>query len=237
MAHEHQPGIGQKIFDGEFEGPDGAFLQGLTQYVGSDRKEEARLAWASTLYSQLTGLLPRVKKLDRVALRLALRDILQLHAQVRYFRQRADEDDIFFQTATAAQCETAGSILHRWSRIPLLGGRSYLQASLSYARKAYETPELVGGHTRALAALLLADIYGGYSGGDYLNNAVRLAARIENPDYRSRVYRGAALVAFRRTDGDLAAEYLIDQALQVEGVSRDVANKNEAARKHIYGEQ
>lgn len=228
MAHEDQPTVGQKVWAGKYEGPDGAFAKGHDIYKASLRLNKDRVAWASTLYSELTRRMLEAKKGNIKSLLLLLRNGAYLYPHMAHFRR-----DLNAPQMTPARCETIAAILGRWSKVPIFGGSGYTKAAISYAHRVFDVPQEPGGHMRALAALTLANIIRGRRGSEYLHLALVDASAIADINQRSRVYRGAAILLLDAYDDVTQARQLIDKAIGIPGLAEDVIFKNQGAYERI----
>lgn len=232
MVHQGQPEIGQKIWDGDYWGPDGALALAKSTFEGSKKRAADRVVWMSSLFSALGNTLPAAKRGNWLGIRRAVPCIWHLRKQTRYFR------NTFPPFVSADQAETIGGVLLKWSRLPVVGGRGYLHAAKGYAELAYQMFEgwRCSEHTPVLAGITLANIE--FELGNR-NAARRLLSRafdhapcIEDANQKSRAFRGVALLE-ARLSGLHGARVAMDLADAVSGIAEDVRKKNEEARRSL----
>jgi hypothetical protein len=227
VAHEAQPTIGKKVWDAKYAGPDGAFAEGRAKYRLLPATPSDRIAWASTLYSELTRRLLEAKKGDLYALLLAVRNGIMLWSQVWFFKVRRDFPATYREQLGPDGCETISAILNMWSKIPIIGGNHYKMSAIVYVTAAYNAPITEGGHTHAHACITRAGILRGENGYNYLLEALQCVGAITDRNQRARVYRGAARLYKNVYLDSVTALLLIKEAMAIPDLSEDVIYKNQ----------
>lgn len=234
-----QDGFSPDPWKGEYWGKIGAVNYARYDYQVERHfktaAEKSRLKYVSTLYSALTSVYPKARRLNLLAGIRAFSCLVRLWPFMEEYARVTREDSKRFLALSNDGKEMLGAVLFRFAAMTPINSDEYITAAKAYAHQAFVSSRgTEEHHTRALAALTLARLSEQKDKSLDVSYYIRIAdeevVRITDLNQKARVLRGLAEIISRQPDGQVTAVKYFDQLNQMQDLSADVKVKNEEMR-------